>query len=830
MESRRDFLKKATMLSGAAGIASLLPPSVAKAFAIDPPLGTTWKDAEHVVILMQENRSFDHCYGAMRGVRGFNDPRAMTLPDKNSVWLQRNDKGETFVPFRLNIKDTNATWMGSLPHGWTDQTDARNKGAYDKWLEAKKSGHKDYQHMPLTLGYYNREDLPFYYSLADAFTVCDQNFCSSLTGTTPNRLYLWTGKTRDDDKATPRVRNEETDYETEATWKTFPERLEENNISWKIYQNEISVGVGFQGEEDAWLSNFGDNAIEYFTQYHVRFLPAHMRYLPEKIQWLRSEIAKGEEKARDLPVGDELTRLKRRIDDGKQELEASLLHLQQYTPENYPKLSQHEKNLHEKAFVTNLNDPDYHKLAPLKYTDNGTERDMKVPKGDVFHQFRQDVKNGKLPTVSWLVAPENFSDHPGAPWYGAWYLSEAVDILTENPEVWKKTIFVLCYDENDGYFDHVPPFVPPVPNDPSSGKVSKGIDLNTEYVSLDDDLKRKSASHARGGPIGLGYRVPLVIASPWSRGGAACSQVFDHTSILMFLEKFLSHKTGKEIKETNISSWRRTVCGDLTSTFTPYNGEKYTLPTFVEHDPFVESIHKAQFKGLPSGFHALTSAEIEQANRTPASSVLPRQEKGTRTARPLPYELYVDGKVAANKSFEIRFEARKDIFGESSAGSPFHVYCYGASFSNRAYAVSAGDALTDTWTTEAFDKDQYHFKVHGPNGFFREFKGSINEQEVEVLCSYEKSPKKKLTGNIEFTIINRSSKAVSVVITDNAYKQSAQTKKIPAGDEIKVRVDLTKTFGWYDSSVTIEGNTRFENRFAGRVETGSEGITDPGMA
>ncbi len=112
--------------------------------------------------------------------------------------------------------------MGSLPHGWTDQVDARNGGRFDQWLVAKKSGHKDYRDMPLTLGYYNREDIPFYYSLADAFTVCDQNFCSSLTGTTPNRLHLWTGKVREDAQSQARVRNEETDYGAEAQWMTFP--------------------------------------------------------------------------------------------------------------------------------------------------------------------------------------------------------------------------------------------------------------------------------------------------------------------------------------------------------------------------------------------------------------------------------------------------------------------------------------------------------------------------------------------------------------------------------------------------------------------------------
>lgn len=832
MDSRRQFLKKAAMLSGSAALANVFPPSVARAFGIDPAPGTTWKDAEHVVILMQENRSFDHAYGSLRGVRGFNDPRAFTMPNKDSVWLQRDLKGETYVPFRLNLKDTKATWMGSLPHSWTDQTDARNNGACDKWLQAKQPGHKEYKHMPLTLGYYNREDLPFYYSFADAFTICDQNFCSSLTGTTPNRLYLWTGKTRHDDQTVPCVRNEEADYNTEVSWKTFPERLEENNISWKIYQNEIGIDVGFEGEESAWLSNFGDNPLEYFKQYHVRFLPAHMQHyskvLSENTERLGLEVEELQEKIKTESEGDVLEQLKKKLVSSKRELEESLRYLQQYTPENYSRLSAFEKRIHEKAFSNNISDPDYHKLETLKYTDNGTEREMKVPKGDVFHQFRHDVKNGKLPAVSWLVAPENFSDHPGAPWYGAWYLSEAVDILTENPEVWKKTIFILCYDENDGYFDHVPPFVPPVPNQSTSGKVSKGIDLDVEYVSLEEDQKR-NPSNARGGPIGLGYRVPLVIASPWSRGGAVCSQVFDHTSILMFLEKFLSHKTGKEIKETNITAWRRTICGDLTSTFTPYNGEKYVLPEFIVHNEFVESIHKAQFKQLPSGFRALAQNEIDAANRTPVSSVLPRQEKGTRPSRALPYELYVDGNLTADKSYEMRFEAGKNSLGASASGAPFQVYSYGGVFINRNYAVVAGDILTDNYAVENFNDDFYHFKVHGPNGFFREFKGSIKDTPVDVICAYEKI-KKKPSGNLELTIVNRGSESLAVSIIDNSYHQPSKTKKIAPGEKVIVKINLSNSSGWYDTSVKVGGNKIFENRFAGRVENGREGISDPAMA
>src|SRR5580698_1720399 len=99
METRRDFLKKTALLSGGFGLASSLPASIRRALEIDPAGGSTYLDAEHIVILMQENRSFDHCFGTLQGVRGFNDPRAITLPNGNPVWLQTSKQGETYGPF-----------------------------------------------------------------------------------------------------------------------------------------------------------------------------------------------------------------------------------------------------------------------------------------------------------------------------------------------------------------------------------------------------------------------------------------------------------------------------------------------------------------------------------------------------------------------------------------------------------------------------------------------------------------------------------------------------------------------------------------------------------
>ncbi len=843
MDTRRSFIKKASILSGGAGMLHVLPTSIAKAMAINPAPGSTYLDAEHIVLLMQENRSFDHTYGTLQGVRGFNDPRAIRLPNDNLVWLQSNDKGETYAPFRFDIKDTKITWMGSIPHAWSDQVDARNKGRYDKWLEAKHPWDKEYRDMPMTLGYYTRADIPFYYSLADAFTVCDQNFCSSLTGTTPNRLYFWTGTIREeqDEKSIARVWNSDADYETMVSWKTFPERLEENGVSWKIYQNELSVGVGFTDEEDAWLANFGDNPIEYFAQYNVKLAKEYIANLPNAIAKLEEEIKKREQKLSSLAAGSkeqkdlqgEIKWFNKRLDTAKEDQKNCTL-------EKFERLSQHQKNLHNKAFSTNRNDPFYHQLTSLKYKDGNTEREVQIPKGDILHEFRNDVKNGKLPAVSWLAAPQNFSDHPSSAWYGAWYISEVMDILTQNPEVWKKTIFILTYDENDGYFDHVPPFTAPHPYKKETGLTSKGIDTGVDYVA-NKDQQISSDDHVRESSIGLGYRVPLVIASPWSRGGWVNSQVFDHTSSLQFLEKFLSHKLGKKIEETNISRWRRAVCGDLTSAFRPYNGEKLNKPEFLKKEDFVKSIHRAQFKNVPSNYKPLSRQETEQINKNPHSSkYMAVQEKGIRSACALPYELYVD-EIYSNirDSIQLNFHSANKTFGDSSAGSPFQVYAPGTYKNDKFrvwdYTVNPGSEVGDKWLISDFEKGIYHLKVYGPNGFYREFKGDSNDPLAGVGCRYEqgKTATKKFTGNLVFQLMNDGTQPLTIEITDNAYKTTRRTHHLGAARSKTASVtavfDLSKSHSWYDFTVRVKGNNVFERRFAGRVETGMAGKTDPLM-
>jgi phospholipase C len=441
----------------------------------------------------------------------------------------------------------------------------------------------------------------------------------------------------------------------------------------------------------------------------------------------------------------------------------------------------------------------------------------------------------QLPAVSWLVAPERFSDHPGSAWYGAWYLSQVLEILTRRPEIWKRTVFILTYDENDGYFDHVPPFVPPHPTRPESGKVSAGIDPAIDYVTLQQELTRKSPEDARESPIGLGYRVPMIIASPWSRGGCVCSQVFDHTSVLRFLEVLLGHKTGREIRESNISRWRRTVCGDLTSAFRPApSSDQLDLP-FHDRDEVLKSIHCAQFKPSPAGFRALTPAEVKASRKSARSAeLLPQQEPGTKPSAPLPYELAVDGKMSRDRrQFTIHLEARNQRFGKRSLGAPFIAYAQREDndVQVRNYAVSAGERLEDSWNLSSFKQAHYDIAVYGPNGFCRHFGGDGDDPRLDVVLTEDTSPdgRRNASGRVVVHIRNHDNSKYSVTLADNSYGMPRTTREIGPREQIEIAIDTAASLYWYDFSLSVKEFARFVRQYAGRIETGDWGTSDPAM-
>ena len=780
--NRREFLEKSSVLLAGLGTSSVLHPSILKALAIDPAAQSTFYDAEHVVILMQENRSFDHAFGALKGVRGFLDKRAFIKQDGHSVFFQKNDGGKYASPARLDLRNTKSTWMSSLPHSWADQQKALNKGKYDQWLQAKASGNKDYKNIPLTLGYYNREDLPFYYQLADAFTIFDQYFCSSLTGTTPNRLFLWSGTLREQQngKVKANVVNENIDYDKarQAKWKSFPEILEQQNISWRIYQNEISLPKGMSGEQEAWLSNFTDNPIEWFSKFNVKFSKGYYQNIPNIIAYLKQEIEKKPKQ--------------------KERLEAMLAEVEEdqvkYHPDNYSKLSKEEKNLHEKAFTTNSNDPDYWKLEIGK-DDNG-ER-LVVPEGDVLFQFRKDAEEKKLPLVSWLVAPEHFSDHPGSPWYGAWYISEVLNILTKDPETWKKTIFIINYDENDGYFDHVLPFAPPVnPSQPVDMNGKEGVEYvnqSQEYMS-DPSLKNYEKIE---GTVGLGYRVPMIIASPWTKGGFVNSEVSDHTSVLQFLENFIMKKYKKNVHVDNISEWRRAVCGDLTSAFNS-SGVKAPQMNYLDQKEYTKTINAAKNKPVPD-LKWYTENELN-------GHLLEIQERGLKPSNALPYHFHVNLEGEQIKMVNLK-----------ENGVPLLVYDR-TQFSNGNYHFSYA-LYSKQKLSHAVHSGAYDYEIFGPNGFFRKFQGSISP-EMEIILENMTAK-----NQVELTIRSNKKKNFAIHLED-LYAKNKKTISVQKSEE-KIIIDLDKFKGWYDLKITSNEHLW---HFAGRIETGKVSVSDPHWA
>jgi phospholipase C len=395
--TRRRLLGSAARLAALAAASAILPPSVRRALAQEAPRQGSFRDIKHVVLLMQENRSFDHYFGTLAGVRGFDDPQALKLASGKSVFYQpdaENPQGY-LVPFHLDTRASSAQKIPSTSHAWAVQHEAWNAGKMDQWLPAHRK--VDGVKAPYVMGYYTRADIPFQFALAEAFTLCDAYHCSLMGPTWPNRMYLMTGM------IDPYGANGGPIINNKApvggyTWTTYPERLQDAGVSWKVYEQQDSYGCNM-------LKNF-----KVFQQ---------------------------------AETGSAL------------------------------------------------------------YT-----RGMQVdPEG----QFEYDAMNDKLPAVSWIIPTSFQSEHPNfMPADGAAFVASKIDAIAANPDVWAKTVFILNYDENDGLFDHVPP---PFPVEGTPHEFVQGL------------------------PIGGGFRVPCIIVSPWTAGGWVCSQQFDHTSVLQFLEK-----------------------------------------------------------------------------------------------------------------------------------------------------------------------------------------------------------------------------------------------------------------------------------------------------
>ncbi|WP_174248459.1 alkaline phosphatase family protein [Streptomyces hoynatensis] len=248
--SRRRLLGAAAGVAAGSAALSLLPPSLQRAVAAGPRRGGSLADIEHVVLLMQENRSFDHYFGTLKGVRGFADPDALTLSTGRSVFHQPDEENPEghLLPFHLDTHTTSAQAIPSTSHAWAVQHEAWNNGRMDRWLPAHRAA--DGENGPYVMGYHTREDIPFQFALAENFTICDNYFCSVLGPTWPNRLYWMTGTI--DPSGTRGGPVTSNTAPTPYTWTTYAERLQAAGISWQVYQE---------------ADDYGCNLLEQFRQF-----------------------------------------------------------------------------------------------------------------------------------------------------------------------------------------------------------------------------------------------------------------------------------------------------------------------------------------------------------------------------------------------------------------------------------------------------------------------------------------------------------------------------------------------------------------------------------
>ena len=675
---------------------------------------------------MQENRSFDHYFGTLMGVRGFGDRFTIPLAKGLSVWQQSDAAGKPVLPYHLDSSKGNAQRVSGTPHSWADGQNAWDNGRIAEWPRYKNTA---------SMGYFKEAELPYQFALANAFTICDAYHCSMHTGTNSNRMFHWTGTNGPTGANVASVVNVWDDIGPSTqgyAWKTYPERLEEAKVSWIVYQNMPE--------------NYTDNPLAGFKQYR-----------------LANETS-------GKPVS------------------------------------------HDSSVVSPAYDPASDDVGNPLY--KGIANTM--PDGGFLGTFKQDILNGKLRQVSWIVAPSTYSEHPGpsSPVQGAWYIQEVLDALTAVPEVWSKTVLIVNFDENDGYFDHVPS-----PSAPSTYTDSNGNPAVAGKTTLPDaDIAFERYTHAAastGQPVadgkvyGPGVRVPMYVISPWSRGGWVNSQVFDHTSVLRFLEARFG------VAETNISPYRRAVCGDLTSAFNFANPNGEALPTLAGRKS------KTEADQLRAAQQAL--AQIVP----PTNAQLPRQATGTRPSRALPYELHTSARADATAG-----TVRLIFSNTGKQAGVFHVYDkLHLDRPPRRFMVQPDRTLEDSWPVMTENAGLYDLWVLGPNGYHRHFRGDLNTLRAggaanpEVRVCYDVA-----NGNVYLKMLNGGAGSCNFVIRAKAYRDDGPwAATVAGGGSAEQHWDLAGSGRWYDFAVTSTADPAYYRRFAGRVETGQHSVSDPAM-
>jgi phospholipase C len=358
-----------------------------------------------------------------------------------------------------------------------------------------------------------------------------------------------------------------------------------------------------------------------------------------------------------------------------------------------------------------------------------------------------------------------------------------LEALTANPDVWARTVLLVNFDENDGLFDHVPPPAPPTR--------ASGRTFGATSIPADDEyhVHSQAAEDAiyLGRPYGLGPRVPLYVISPWSKGGHVASEVFDHTSILRFLEARFG------VHEPNISAWRRAVCGDLTSCF------DFSAPDTMDF-----------MAGLPAtAVLSERAAHLEEIRPPlPDHAIAPVQETGLRRRRATPYDL--DAQLRVDGTGHALLFANHSV----ARAAVFHVYDVKRLDDVPArYTVGAGRELAHALPVPDAATDIF---VLGPNGFHRRLTGRGDIFSVSIEGGMATPSSLRLE--------NLTAMPQSIAMTDRAYGAAAQVFSLAGGEARSLALDLTKSHGWYDWQCEAGGQVW---RMAGRVENGKASYSDP---
>jgi phospholipase C len=435
--------------------------------------------------------------------------------------------------------------------------------------------------------------------------------------------------------------------------------------------------------------------------------------------------------------------------------------------------------------------------VPEPSTDDNANAD------NLINAIAADVKAGTLPQVTWVVSNQTFSEHPdGAPNDGAYLINGVLHALNGDPDVFNSTLVIVNYDENDGQFDHVPPPVP-----------APGT---TDEFYLETSGPLASAGVTAPMPVGLGFRVPLILISPWTRGGWVTSEVSDHTSVIQFLEKWTS-ALGTPALSPNISAWRRAVCSDLTGAF------DFRTPIF----------------GLPR-LPATTSVLGDPAGGSyqppVTTNAMPVQEHGTKPARALPYQpnANLDGFTAGTGG------AVKAQLSFSNDGPHAHKASHFSVYDNAAPAATIlGDpALLPTQYTVdpshsvsasiGIGDGRYDLTVVGPNRFLRHFTGDAGgagrAAQARLVIHESISGKHPY---LELELVNTGDSAVTFTVGANDYSTDRpKTYRVPAHSRTRHLVDpFAPGHGWYDLTVTLSSDSSWSRRYVGHLENGDDSVT-----